>query len=393
MNHSNQNANQNNNTIITVVNYQNQNYQYNTQTNKTLNTFYNELCNYFKINPDENMIYYKNNPIKLKQSNKPISKIIDTSKNEYPYFSILPNTQKNNIIPNMRYKSQKNNNNIISKKKKNFSLTHNKNYKSTNTSTSNIQDISEFSAVISGFPSFKEIENILNDFNLKNSNNMRTINHDNNNNNNDYGILTLINNNNIKIKFQTEIKLNEFISYITYVKYENPNFKNMRIIKDYKSIQKHQRNLSQSNNNVRSNLLDFHRMYDYNNTPNINNYKINDVLKAVKQNELNHDFYHGLSLKTDNEDKIIREYYKQQMFLRNSSPYINENEKRILEEKENNKKCWNKKQKFVTSVGKYSMKPNFIPNYVQMTPSENPSNHEFRLVDKKKWITNKGFNP
>ena len=38
------------------------------------------------------------------------------------------------------------------------------------------------------------------------------------------------------------------------------------------------------------------------------------------------------------------------------------------------------------------MKPNFIPNYVGMTPSENPNNHEFRNVDKKKWITNKGFN-
>ena len=80
MDHFRQNVNQNDNTIITVVNYQNQNYQYNTEESKTLNTFYNELCDYFNINPDENIIYYQNNPIKINQSNKSISKIIDPHK-------------------------------------------------------------------------------------------------------------------------------------------------------------------------------------------------------------------------------------------------------------------------------------------------------------------------
>ena len=77
--------------------------------------------------------------------------------------------------------------------------------------------------------------------------------------------------------------------------------------------------------------------------------------------------------------------------MRNSSPYINEHEKQILEEKEN-KKHFFKNKNFVTSVGKYSMKPNFIPNYVGLTPGENPKNHEFRAVDKNKWISKKGFN-
>ena len=112
----------------------------------------------------------------------------------------------------------------------------------------------------------------------------------------------------------------------------------------------------------------------------------------MKENELNNDCYHGLSLKRDWEDEIVTDYYKQQNFLRNSSPYISEDEKRILEEKENKKHFIDKHKNFVTSVGKYSMKPNFIPNYVGMTPSENPKTHEFRNVDKKKWITNKGFN-
>jgi len=56
------------------------------------------------------------------------------------------------------------------------------------------------------------------------------------------------------------------------------------------------------------------------------------------------------------------------------------------------KHFFDKHKNFITSVGKYSMKPNFIPNYVGMTPSENPKNHAFRNVDKNKWITNKGFN-
>ena len=38
------------------------------------------------------------------------------------------------------------------------------------------------------------------------------------------------------------------------------------------------------------------------------------------------------------------------------------------------------------------MKPNYIPNYVGLTPGENPKNHEFREVDKNKWMNKKGFN-
>ena len=128
------------------------------------------------------------------------------------------------------------------------------------------------------------------------------------------------------------------------------------------------------------------------NERNNNKININDVIKALKQNELNNDCYHGLSLRRDGEDEIVTDYYKQQNFLRNSSPYISEEEKRILEEKESRKHFFDQHKNFVTSVGKYSMKPNFIPNYVGMTPSENPNDHAFRNVDKKKWITNKGFN-
>ena len=171
------------------------------------------------------------------------------------------------------------------------------------------------------------------------------------------------------------------------MKYENDFFKNIIIQKDISGLKRSQKNLSLSNNNVRSFLHNFNKKYHYNNNMNTlenerHNININDVIKALKQNELNHDTYHGLSLKRDGEDEIITDYYKQQNFLRNSSPYISDNEKRILEEKENKKHFYDQHKSFVTSVGKYSMKPNFIPNYVGMTPSENPKTHAFRNVDK-----------
>lgn len=37
------------------------------------------------------------------------------------------------------------------------------------------------------------------------------------------------------------------------------------------------------------------------------------------------------------------------------------------------------------------MKPNYIGNYVQMTPSESPLNFKFRVDNKNKWLTKKGF--
>ena len=55
------------------------------------------------------------------------------------------------------------------------------------------------------------------------------------------------------------------------------------------------------------------------------------------------------------------------------------------------KKNWINKRGFIVSVGKYKMKPNFISNYVGMTPSEPPVCYKYRDVNKKKWITPKGF--
>ena len=204
----------------------------------------------------------------------------------------------------------------------------------------------------------------------------------------------------LKVVFNNEAYLNEFINYISFIKYENPHYKTITIKKDVSNLKLKKKGMS---NLVLPNLeRNFDNKYNYSNNNNLSkslskpaklklNIKIDDVIKALKHNELNKDTYHGLSLNRDGEDEIITDYYQQQSFLRNSSPYITEHEKHVLEEKEN-KKHFFKNKEFFTSVGKYSMKQNFIPNYVGLTPGENPKNHEFREVDKNKWINKKGFN-
>ena len=115
--------------------------------------------------------------------------------------------------------------------------------------------------------------------------------------------------------------------------------------------------------------------------------------------------YHRLEYKDENEfignllgeiGKIknsridINNFYSSQKYIRNASPYMTEEEKR-LEENLKDKKNWIDKRGFFSSVGHYSVQPHFISNYVQLTPSESPLNHKFRDVEKKKWITQKGF--
>ena len=73
-----------------------------------------------------------------------------------------------------------------------------------------------------------------------------------------------------------------------------------------------------------------------------------------------------------------------------SSRYMCPEEKRI-HEAFLDKKNWINKSGFIVSAGKYSFHDRYISNYVNMTPSEPPVNHKYRDVNKKKWITEKGF--
>ena len=384
-------------TVITLT-YNDNNYQFSTELIKPVETFYSEICSYLQINPKSFSLYYNSNHISFKSNpNQKISDIIDNNPNSA--FKILPKKTK---TINLRYQTidqvdnSKNNNNIISRNKYNplsFSSKSVRNNLKLLTKNENKifkEKINKDSigAIITKYPSVKEVEKILEDFNM---NNMHFP--------NKRGVMINLGNDSLRVDFINEAYLNEFISYVSFIKYENPHFKNLTIKKDVSNMKLNKKGIS---NKLLPNIIqNFDKKYDYMNN-NLSKsvakpskmklkIKINDVIQALKHNELNKDTYHGLTLDLKGEDEIITDYYQQQSFLRNSSPYITEHEKQILEEKEN-KKHFFKHKNFVTSVGKYSMKPNFIPNYVGLTPGENPKNHEFREVDKNKWMNKKGFN-
>ena len=386
------------------LSYNNKIYQFSTELAKPVQLFYNEVCNYFQINPNRFMLYYNSKIIPLKLSeDETVSDIISNS-NPDSIFKIAPKKTK---TMNLRYQTIETNNNSHSRNNDQINQLNQLNSLSLSSKIvrNNIKSLSlkenrifkakqeTIGAIITKFPSVQEVEKIVNDFNMNNIHfpNKR-------------GLLTNIDNNSLRVDFNNEAYLNEFINYISFIKYENPHYKSITIKKDVSNINNKRTKKGSSNKALPHILNSFEEKYDFHNNNNNTlaksvskhpklklKIKIDDVIKAVKHNELNKDTYHGLSLKRDGEDEIITDYYLQQNFLRNSSPYINEHEKQILEEKEN-KKHFFKHKNFVTSVGKYSMKPNFIPNYVGLTPGENPKNHEFRAVDKNKWISKKGFN-
>ena len=381
--------------IVITLDYKDNKYQFSTELAKPIETFYNEVCSYLQLNPKYYLLYYNSTQISLKSNqNKILSDIVNIS-NINSLFKIVPKKTK---TVNLRYGTIEQNNNsrninrinplsISSKSvRNNLKILTTKENKILNANNLNDDNIC---AIITKYPSVKEVEKILEDFNMNNIHNK-----------NKKGAIINLGNNTLKVVFNNEAYLNEFINYISFIKYENPHYKSITIKKDVSNLKLKKKGMS---NLVLPNLeRNFDNKYNYSNNNNLSksvskpaklklNIKIDDVIKALKHNELNKDTYHGLSLNRDGEDEIITDYYQQQSFLRNSSPYITEHEKHVLEEKEN-KKHFFKNKEFFTSVGKYSMKQNFIPNYVGLTPGENPKNHEFREVDKNKWINKKGFN-
>ena len=376
--------------VVVSLTFNDNNYQFSTELAKPVETFYNEVCSFLKLDPKQYTLKYNSKQISsLRSSNLTISEIIEQNPNSN--FKIIPRKTK---TMNVRYQTlETNESNNLNKINNNFNSTT-KNIKNLMT----IQEKKNFnenykdniSAIITNFPSVKEVEKIMEDFNINNIHFP-----------NKKGLITNLGNDSLRVDFNNEAYLNEFISFVSFIKYENPHFKSLKIKKDYTNIKKNRKGISNKNIPHIMQNNNFNKKYNYNPLSKSAakplrsklklKIKIDDVIKALKYNEVDKDTYHGLRLKRDDEDEIVTDYYQQQNFLRNSSPYITEHEKHVLEEKEN-KKHFLYNKNFLTSVGKYSMKPNYIPNYVGLTPGENPKNHEFREVDKNKWINKKGFN-
>lgn len=328
-------------TVITL-NFNDNNYQFSTELAKPIETFYFEICAYLQINPKNFLLYYNSNFISFKSNpNQKIFDIIDNNPNSI--FKIVPKKTK---TINLRYQTidqadnnKNNNNNINSRNRYNELSFSSKSVRSNlKLLTKNENKIlkekikkDSIGAIITKFPSVKEVEKILEDFNM---NNMHFP--------NKKGVMINLGNDSLRVDFNNEAYLNEFISYVSFIKYENPHFKNLTIKKDVSSMKLNKKGLS---NKLLPNIIqNFDKKYDYMNN-NLSKsvakpskmklkIKINDVIKALKHNELNKDTYHGLTLDLKGEDEIITDYYQQQSFLRNSSPYITEHEKQIRRKRE-----------------------------------------------------------
>ena len=254
--------------------------------------------------------------------------------------------------------------------------------KSRSTQNLTLKAINDLSLYVMNIPSLKDIKKTIDDYYQKN--NLK-------NNKTPTPFISPINFSTVKIEFPNEQILNGYKSYILFLKYEDPKFKQIVVKKEnlFKTIKKlklKSLNLSDTSNTERGN------------DPNENKEKkiiVKNIIKLYQHNKIkykndNSSFsFNTLGLKKSS-DKLIVNYYKNQQYLRNSSPYFSEEDKRIMDERESRKKFMTPKG-FCVSVGKYSFPPKYISNYVQMTPSENPLTYRFRPVNKLKWITKKGF--
>jgi len=328
----------------------------------------------------------KRNKIKKIQKNKSnevssvsINKINDNNKVNN---NNSINSNKINNINNNKNKVSLSTNSIIPDNKK-INKVH-----SLSTDNFTIKDVNDLSLYIANIPSLNDIKKTIDDYYTKNGLYKQKV---------PTPLVSNLNIISVRIDFPNE-KINEKIlngykSYISFLKYENPQYKQIVIKKTnlFRTIKKIKLNnvktINNSNSDVDNLLL---------NEKNEKKIIVRNILKLYRHNKIklkldNDKFtYNTLGLRKSDDEKLIVNFYKNQEYLRNSSPYLSEEDKRMINERERKKKFLTPKG-FCCSVGKYSCPPKFIPNYVQMSPSENPSTYRFRPVNKKKWITQKGF--
>lgn len=320
-----------------------------------------------------------------------LKKILKNKSNEVSSLNInkINNNNKvnnNNIINNNKINNINNNKNKVSLSTNSIIPDNKKITKVHSLSTDNftLKDVNDLSLYITNIPSLNDIKKTIDDYYTKNGLYKLKV---------PTPLVSNLNIISVRIDFPNEKILNGYKSYISFLKYENPHYKQIVIKKTnlFRTIKKIKLNnvktINNSNNDVDNLFV---------NEKNEEKMIVRNILKLYRHNKIklkldNDKFtYNTLGLRKSDDEKLIVNFYKNQEYLRNSSPYLSEEDKRIINERESRKKFLTPKG-FCCSVGKYSCPPKFIPNYVQMSPSENPSTYRFRPVNKKKWITQKGF--
>ena len=164
---------------IITLNFRQNNYQFSSEIIKPINTFYNEVCSYLQIDPNNFDLYYNNKKLSINNNNNlTLSNIIYTDKE--PFFKII---QKKNRTPyklNLRYETiDTNEKNILSQRKKmpkfltistNDKKQRLNNLRYNNINNNNNKIMENIGVIINQIPSVQDIESILQDFNNKQNN-------------------------------------------------------------------------------------------------------------------------------------------------------------------------------------------------------------------------------
>ena len=183
-----------------------------------------------------------------------------------------------------------------------------------------------------------------------------------------------------KIKFNKNLLANEFTQFYNInndKKYKYCNSDSSRLPK----IKKKYRSISSDY------IIERNKKENSINKVIINNTKDSCITEKSVSSGIN-IFHNSLSKNKSKRKNKSQEEYKGVTYL----PFLNPDEK-YYREKLLDKKKWLDKKGFMVSVGNYKMggDSHFISNYVTATPSESPLCHNFRDVNKDKWVNKKGF--
>ena len=188
-----------------------------------------------------------------------------------------------------------------------------------------------------------------------------------------------------RIRFQRPVLANEFIQFYNIFNEKKPNKsielglklprlyfnKSSDYVLEKNRREKSLRNVINTNN--KDNLISFRTM---NSGKDVYHPCYFKQLKIVQKN-------------IKSSIKLVKNLYKGSY----NFPFLNP-EQKYFRDKYLDKKNWMDKKGFIVSIGNYKMGgsgSSFISNYVSATPSQSPLNHNFREVNKNKWINKKGF--
>ena len=187
-----------------------------------------------------------------------------------------------------------------------------------------------------------------------------------------------------KIKFNKPLIANEFTQF-----YNINNNKKYKYYENYSDNPNSSRLPKIKKNKFRSISSDYiierNKKENIINKVIINNTKDTSITEKSVSSGIN--IFHS-SIRNKKRKNSSHNEYKGITYL----PYLNPDE-RYYREKLLDKKKWLDKKGFMVSVGNYKMggDSHFISNYVSATPSESPLCHNFREVNKDKWVNKKGF--